>query len=151
MKNEQSAMNNSEQLLLFVEQGDGLASGETGLGLVPMGDGFLVGFPTEQNFAALVHCGEIEECAGGVFQFDADDVEFVDQFFEAIGGAFKIFLEGLLPGGGYSGEAGTEFRVNLEALCLGRLNITSHAFDEGEGPFCFRERKVLTAAFVTFG
>lgn len=122
-----------------MEEGDGFSSGVTGLDFVPVGDGVFVAFPAEEDFAAFVESGEIEEGAGGVFEFDADAGEFFDEFFEAVGFAVEVGLERFLAGGREVGEAGAEFGVNFKAEGLGGLDISGDAFDEGEGALGFGE------------
>jgi hypothetical protein len=126
-----------------VEKGDGFSAGEAAFDFVPVADGRFVGFPAKKDFAAFVEAGEIEQGARGILEFDADLGDFVDELFEAFGGAIEVRLELVLLGGRKLGKTRAQFGVEAESLRLRGLNIGGDAFDEGKGAVGFIEREVL--------
>lgn len=84
-----------------------MAAGEAGVEFVPVGDGFFAEAPAEVDIAVIETGGEIDEAGFGVFQFDADEGEFVGvgdhliqevvASFEEFGGLWGIFAENVDP------------------------------------------------------
>lgn len=100
---------------------------------MPVADGGFVGFPAEEDFAALVECGEVEHAAGGVAELDADLFEFFHEVFEALGAGVELFLEEGAVARRGAGDDVVDLGVAFEAEFLDVLDVGDDFADQGKG------------------